>query len=247
LIARAVREKGRRIVFSALADAREAAESLASASCPGPAEDWRAEVSEAVSYRPPQWEGLSSRTPGKLHPVELCRAVDAAIASRPDAVLICDGGEVGQWAQSLLRCRNRIINGVAGSIGAALPFAIGVAAAKPGRPVVAMSGDGAFGFHMAEFDTAVRYGLPLVVVIGNDAAWNAEHQIQLRAYGAQRAHSCELLPTRYDQAVASLGAHGELVRSADELRSALDRAFSCGRPACVNVMIEQVPAPVIGA
>jgi len=59
--------------------------------------------------------------------------------------------------------------------------------------------------------------------------------------------SGRLLPSRYDQAVASLGAHGELVRSADELQSALERAFSCGRPACVNVMIEQVPAPVIGA
>jgi acetolactate synthase-1/2/3 large subunit len=88
---------------------------------------------------------------------------------------------------------------------------------------------------------------PLVVVIGNDAAWNAEHQIQLRSYGAQRAHSCELLPTRYDQAVAALGAHGELVTSADQLPSALDRALSCRRPACVNVMIEQVPAPVIEA
>jgi acetolactate synthase-1/2/3 large subunit len=247
LIARAVREKGHRILFSPLADARDAAEALASASRPVAAEGWRAEVAAAVSRRPPHWDSLSSRTQGKLHPVELCRAVEAAIAARPDAVFISDGGEVGQWAQSLVRCRNRIINGVAGAIGAALPFAIGVAAVEPGRPVVAVSGDGAFGFHMAEFDTAARYDLPLVVVLGNDAAWNAEHQIQLRTYGAQRAHSCEMLPTRYDQAVAALGAHGELVTSADELPSALDRALRCGRPACVNVMIEQVPAPVIGA
>jgi acetolactate synthase-1/2/3 large subunit len=54
-------------------------------------------------------------------------------------------------------------------------------------------------------------------------------------------------PTRYDQAVAALGAHGELVTSADEFPSTVDRAFSRGRPACVNVMIEQVPAPVIDA
>jgi acetolactate synthase I/II/III large subunit len=110
---------------------------------------------------------------------------------------------------------------------------------------VAISGDGAFGFHMAEFDTAVRYQLPFVAVIGNDAAWNAEHQIQLRTYGAQRAHSCQLLASRYDQAVAALGAYGEVVTSADELPAALDRAFRWGGPACINVMIEQVPAPVI--
>ena len=63
---------------------------------------------------------------------------------------------------------NRVLSRVV-AVRAALPFAIGVAAAEPSRPVVAVSGDGSFGFHTAEFDTAVRYDLPLVVVIGNDA------------------------------------------------------------------------------
>jgi acetolactate synthase-1/2/3 large subunit len=54
-----------------------------------------------------------------------------------------------------------------------------------------------------------------------------------------------LLPSRYDQAVAALGAYGEVVTRADELSAALDRAFRWGEPACINVMIEQVPAPVI--
>ena len=82
------------------------------------------------------------------------------------------------------------------------------------QPVIAVLGDGSFGFHMAEFDTAVRYGLPFVAVVGNDAAWNAEHQIQLRAYGQNRAHGCELLPTRYDLVAQGLGGSGELVTSA---------------------------------
>jgi acetolactate synthase I/II/III large subunit len=246
MIGRILREKGDRVRFSAVADPRRAAEGLGAQSRPAPGKlEWHTEVTKAVNYRPVDWDDASSRTPGKLHPIELCRAVNAAIASRLDAVLICDGGEIGQWAQSLVRCPRRIINGVAGSIGAAVPFAIGVAAAEPGRPVVAISGDGAFGFHMAEFDTAVRYRLPFVAVIGNDAAWNAEHQIQLRTYGTQRAHSCQLLPSRYDQAVAALGAYGEIVTSAEELPGALDRAFGCAGPACINVMIEQVPAPVI--
>ena len=75
-------------------------------------------------------------------------------------------------------------------------------------------GDCTFGFHMAEFDTAVRCNLPFVAVVGNDATWNAEHQIQLREYGPERAHGCELLPSRYDLIAESLGGHGELVTSA---------------------------------
>ena len=91
-----------------------------------------------------------------------------------------------------------------------------------------MLGDGTFGFHLAEFDTAVRAGLPFVAVVGNDACWNAEHQIQLKTYGRERAHGCELLPARYDQAAAALGAHGEHVTRAADLPAALERALARG-------------------
>ena len=81
-----------------------------------------------------------------------------------------------------------------------------------------MSGDGSVGFHLAEYDTAVRCGAPFVAVVGNDARWNAEHQIQIRAYGAERAVGCELLPTRYDRVAAALGGHGEHVARAGSCR-----------------------------
>ena len=98
---------------------------------------------------------------------------------------------------------------------------------------------------MSELDTAVRYGLNYLAVIGNDAAWNAEYQIQLRAYGAARAHGCELLPTRYGAVAAAMGAHGEDAASFAELTDALSRAAASGKPACVNVMIESTAAPII--
>jgi acetolactate synthase-1/2/3 large subunit len=99
---------------------------------------------------------------------------------------------------------------------------------------------------MAEFDTAVRHGLPFVAVVGNDSRWNAEHQIQLREYGAQRAHSCELAPgTRYDLVAAALGGHGEFVERAADLPVALQRALASGKPACVNVLIQGQAAPVV--
>jgi acetolactate synthase I/II/III large subunit len=112
-------------------------------------------------------------------------------------------------------------------------------------PVLAVMGDGTFGFHLAEIDTAVRYGLPLLAVVGNDARWNAEYQIQLKDYGADRLIGCELAPTRYDLASAGLGGHGEFVEHAADLPAALQRAGRSGLPACVNVMIEGLPAPQI--
>ncbi len=199
---------------------------------------WYDEVHAALRYRPPQWQSIQSTN----HPVAVCREVQKLLEA-PDAVLVSDGGEFGQWAQACLSAPRRVINGPAGSIGSALPFAAAAKLAFPQARVVAMLGDGTFGFHLSEIDTAVRYGLDYLAVIGNDATWNAEYQIQLRAYGAARAHGCELLPTRYGAAAAALGAHGEDVVSFDGLRSALDRAAASGKPACINVMIERVAAP----
>jgi acetolactate synthase-1/2/3 large subunit len=172
----------------------------------------------------------------------VCREVQKLL-DKPDAVLVSDGGEFGQWAQACLRAPRRVINGPAGSIGSALPFAAAAKLAFPHAPVVAMLGDGTFGFHMAEIDTAVRYGLGYVAVVGNDACWNAEYQIAVKAYGADRAKNLDLLPTRYGAAAAALGAHGADVLAFEDLQSSLAKAMASGRPACVNVMIERHPAP----
>jgi acetolactate synthase I/II/III large subunit len=126
-----------------------------------------------------------------------------------------------------------------------LPFALAARLHNPAGPVVAVLGDGTFGFHMAEFDTAVRYGLPFIAVVGNDARWNAEYQIQLRNYGPDRAQHCDLLASRYDRVATALGGYGALVTSSDALGQALEDAHASGLPACLNVMIESVPAPMI--
>ena len=105
-------------------------------------------------------------------------------------------------------------------------------------PVIAVMGDGTFGFHPAEIDTAVRYRLPFVAIVGNDARWNAEYQIQLRDYGRERLVGCELAPTRYDQVARAFGGYGEHVDSPDEVLPAVRRAIASGLPAVVDVKIE---------
>ena len=208
-----------------------------------PSGGWHDEVRAAIAWRPAEWQNAASAIEGRLHPVQALRPLQALLDAHADAVFVCDGGEVGQWAQACLDAPTRIINGVAGSIGAALPFAVAARLARPDAPVLAVMGDGTFGFHCAEIDTAVRYGLPFVAVIGNDARWNAEYQIQLREYGPERARGCELLPARYDAVAAAFGGQGELVTEARDLLPAARRAQASGRPACLNVMLEGVPAP----
>jgi acetolactate synthase-1/2/3 large subunit len=206
---------------------------------------WFDEVARARRTLPVGWEALrhSSRQP--IHPLRVCAAVQPFLDR--GAILVADGGEFGQWAQAGLEAETRLINGPSGSIGSALPMALAARLAEPGRQVLALLGDGTFGFHPAEFDTALRYGLPIVAVVGNDARWNAEHQLQLRHYGAERLVGCELLPTRYDRVVEALGGHGELVERAEALEGALARAAAAGLPACVNVLIDGVAAPTYAA
>lgn len=225
-------------MFAAVAALTRAAQSSPSRASP-----WRDEVRSAIAFRPATWDHASATSAGRLHPVQACRPLQALLDAHRDAVFVSDGGEFGQWAQACLAAPHRVINGMAGAIGAAFPFALAARLAFPDAPVIAALGDGTFGFHAAEIDTGVRYGLPFVAVVGNDARWNAEYQIQVRDYGRDRAVGCDLLPTRYDQVCAAFGGHGELVTEANALLPAVRRALAARRPAVVNAMIEGLAAP----
>lgn len=247
-ITRTRRAVGERLIGTAVADSEPALERLAtvcgnSHTCD---ERWTRDVQGAIAWRPEPWLTAAASLERRLHPVQALAPLQALLDSHPDAVFVSDGGEFGQWAQACLHAPNRVINGVAGAIGAALPFALAARVAHPAAPVVAVMGDGTFGFHAAEMDTAVRYGLPFVAVVGNDARWNAEYQIQLRSYGHERLIGCELLPARYDRVTEAFGGTGALVERADEMNDAIERAQAAQNaklPACLNVMIEGVAAP----
>ena len=210
-----------------------------------PRTGWREQIESARRSEPPAWAEARRSARAPLHPLRVCAALAPHVEA--GAVLVADGGEFGQWVQAGLEPRERLINGLSGSIGSALPMAVAARLACPDRPVLAVMGDGTFGFHAFELDTALRHDAPIVVVVGNDARWNAEHTLQLRHYGAERAVGCALRPSRYDQVAEALGGHGEMVERADELEPALARALAAGRPAVVNVMLEGLAAPTFGA
>jgi acetolactate synthase-1/2/3 large subunit len=247
LVERAKKEKKENLLIGCVADTASAGETLlarvSKTSAPKP--DWHKEARAALDNRPAEWRSIISQTPGRLHPAEVFRALRPFIERDPDTVLICDGGEFAQWGQSMLPVRRRLVNGVTGSIGSALSFALAARMIETKAPVFAVLGDGTVGFHISEFETAVRRGLPFVAVLGNDARWNAESEIQRRDYGANRMHGCELLPARYDRVVAAFGGHGEHVERAGDLPGAIERALASGKPSCINVMIESIAGPAI--
>lgn len=232
-----------REILSVTAGPAATLEALARA-CPAKDTAWREDVLAAAGYRPASWAEDAAKT-SRIHPVTVAAAVQAFMDAHPGVSLVIDGGEFGQWSQACLDADVSIINGSSGAIGGGLPYAIAAKAARPDHASIVMMGDGTAGFYLAEFETALRNDLPIIAIIGNDARWNAEHQIQARDYGTNRTHSCELSQTRFDRVVAAMGGHGEYVTLSDQLLPALERAAASGRAACINIEIEGLAAPVV--
>jgi acetolactate synthase-1/2/3 large subunit len=111
---------------------------------------------------------------------------------------------------------------------------------------VLFTGDGSLGFYIAEMDTLVRYGLPVVIVVGNDAGWGLERELQT-AQGTLDADgltvACELRPTRYDIVMQGFGGAGEHVERLDEIGPALSRGFASEKPYCIDVNVRGVRSP----
>lgn len=242
MLKRARRALGERLVLAETASVKSLADSLSACQVElsTQRQKWLDRVANVIAVRGEDDDDIVSDL---IHPVTLCAAVQRAISDSDNSILVCDGGEFGQWAQAYLSASKRIINGVSGAIGGGICYGIGAKASHPESTVFVLMGDGTAGFHLSEFETAVRNKMPLIAVIGHDARWNAEVQLQLREYGEDRLIGCELVETRYDLVVEGLGGHGEYVTDPLDLDDALKRALDSGLPACINVRIEGLPAP----
>jgi acetolactate synthase-1/2/3 large subunit len=118
-----------------------------------------------------------------------------------------------------------------------VPFAVAAALAFPGRQVISVNGDGAFGINAMEIDTAVRHGAKAVFIVSNNAAWNIERLDQEMNYGG-RVVGTTLRHSDYAGLARSLGAHGERVETRDGLVAALQRAMK-NAPSLVDVVTSQ--------
>jgi len=174
-----------------------------------------------------------------IHHYRLGRELDRALD--PDTVVIGDGGDVVAAVSRVLRVHRPghwLDPGPFGCLGVGPGYAIGVGAAGFGSRVVCVLGDGAFGLNGLDFDTLVRFSLPAVLVIGNDAAWGEVRVPQVGIYGTEGEMATTLAPSRYDRLCEVFGGHGEFVERPEEIVPALERALASGLPAIVNVMLD---------
>ena len=170
---------------------------------------------------------------GRMHPYTLIAALNDVIDA--DAVVVADGGDILSFARVALVTPTYLDCGPFGCLGVGVPFATSAALNLPGRPVLALIGDGAFGFSAIEVDTAVRIGARAVFVVANNEGWNIERHDQLKNYGGNLV-GVELPGCRYDVLAQSLGAYGERVATADELQGALKRAIERA-PSVLDVLV----------
>ncbi|MCL4865623.1 MAG: hypothetical protein KJZ47_06995 [Gemmatimonadales bacterium] len=181
--------------------------------------------------------GLADIPGPAVHPGRLALEVVGRLT--PDTILCLDGGNTGIWAHLAMQVRRErsfLWTSHYGHLGTGLPYALGAKAACPDRPVVLISGDGAFGFNLAELETAAREDLAVVVVVSCDDAWGMEDVYMEKVAGT--TVGVALSSVRYDEVAAALGCHGEYVGELDELDGALERAFAAGRPAVVHVAVD---------
>jgi acetolactate synthase-1/2/3 large subunit len=188
---------------------------------------------------------VAGKAPKGRVPVHTARLVVEATRAFPkDGIMVRDGGAITifTWTYSQAQPRDVMWNQNLGHLGTGLPYAIGAALATGGqRPVMLLTGDSAFMFHISELETAVRKKLPIVCVVSADYAWGLEVGVYRRMLGAQspetEAHWSD--GVRFDQIARGFGAHGDYVERDEDIAPAIVRALASGKPAVIQVPVDK--------
>ena len=191
-------------------------------------QEWRDEVAPLVN---------SDAVP--MRPERICKEISDNLP--PDAVLVSDTGHAGIWTgtmvdfkhpgQSYLRC--------AGSLGWAFSAALGAKCAVPDRPVVCFTGDGGFWYHLAEMETAARYGINTVTVVNDNHSLNQDRRGTEGTYAGRPGNSDEIwqfLDIDFAEIARNMGCFGIRVERPSEIGNALEEAFASNKPAIVDVV-----------
>jgi acetolactate synthase I/II/III large subunit len=201
---------------------------------------WMQRVQELVSGWRAEIAPLRNSDAIPMRPERICKEVTECLP--PDAVLVSDTGHSGIWTGTMVDLQHpgqRYIR-CAGSLGWAFPASLGVKCALPDTPVLCFTGDGGFYYHLAELETAARFGISAVILVNNNQSLNQETRLFDAAYGGQqrgRAHEMwQFHTTNFAQVAQAMGCVGIRVERPNDLQGALRQAFAAGRPAVVEVL-----------
>ena len=203
--------------------------------------DWVATLHARDAEREGEIDGQAAKHGPHVNPVSFFRKMEAAAAE--DAIFVADGGDFVATASYILRPRGPLAwldPGAFGTLGVGAGFAIGAAMARPGAEVWIVWGDGASGYGLAEFDTFVRHGIPVIAVVGNDAGWTQIAREQVKMLGDDVG--TVLARTAYHEVAKGFGAAGVEIRTDAEVDHGLAEArrlARAGKPVLVNVWLDK--------
>jgi acetolactate synthase-1/2/3 large subunit len=242
--------------ISIVADAKLALQSLIEAgetsgfkkkACPWA--DWVQEVQSRVASWREAFQNLARRggSPGAINPYFVLNVLNTRIA--PEDLVVADTGYMGAFAAALLDVKvpGRKYIRTAGSLGWGFPASLGaqIAIKDKGR-VVCITGDGGIGYHVADIETAVRLGLPVVVLVLNNSTLAFEYHLQKYMYKTEISEVNDFSKVDYGAVAKAFGAYGEKVIRPDEVESALQRALDSGKTAVIDFAIDrEIYAPVV--
>lgn len=200
--------------------------------------EWLAQIRAAETKSRAKMAAEIGSDASPPNPLRVCAEVGRRLG--PNDIIVGDGGDFVATAAYVLELgwpQVWMDPGPLGTLGVGPGYAMAAKLARPDANVVIMYGDGSFGLHGMEFEAMVRQNIPVVSVIGNDAAWTQIRRGQVEMYGKERAVATALEYTRYDKVVEALGGFGAYVETIDQLGPALDAAFASKKASCVNVKI----------
>jgi acetolactate synthase I/II/III large subunit len=187
---------------------------------------------------------LAETAPSGMSPVHPARLIVEATKVFPaDGIMVRDGGAttIFGWTYSQAKPHDVMWNQNFGHLGTGLPYAVGASVADGGkRPLMFITGDSSFQFHLAELETAARLNLPLVCVVAVDYAWGLEVGVYKRTFGQGSLETGThwSKETRFDKVAEGFGCYGEYVERDEDIAPAIKRAYASGKTAVIHVAVD---------
>jgi acetolactate synthase-1/2/3 large subunit len=227
---------------SLLGDAKVTLRKLIDAAKPteGTTGAWVVRVQQLVADWRKAFEPKLNSDATPIRPERICKEIADMLPA--NGVVVSDTGHAGMWTSQMIDLKQpgqRYIR-CAGSLGWGLPGAIGVKCALPDQPVLCFTGDGGMYYHMTELDTALRYGINLVVLVNNNRALSQEFPSLNNNYGGKMHGKSDELwrfgDFNFAKVAQAMGCGGIRVEQPGEIKGALEKAFAMGKPCVVEVM-----------
>jgi pyruvate dehydrogenase (quinone) len=188
------------------------------------------------------WRAMMAVAEGKPDMPLKPQVVVAAFGRRlpENAVLATDSGQNTELAARHIALREGqdfAVSGTLASMACGLPYAIAAGIAAPGRPVFAVVGDGGFAMQLGEFSTAVRYRIPLKLLVVKNGMLNQIAWEQMMFLGNPQ-FGCELQPIDFARAAEAMGGRGFTIRAPGEVEAVLDAAFATEGPVVIEAVVD---------